>query len=87
MCGKIFNIIIIMYKSSKSCVAANGLVSDNFTCPMGVRQGEKISPLLVSLFLNDLFLQSSHVNLQMVHNLADAVDENIEMFLKQYLLW
>ena len=37
---------------------------------------------------NDLhsFLQSSQVDLQMVHILADDVEENIEMFLKLYLL-
>ena len=77
-----------MYKSAKSCVAANGLLSDNFSCLMGVRQGENSSLLLFSLFLNDLHsvLQSSQVNLQMVHNLADDVEENIEMFLKLYLL-
>ena len=82
MCGKIFNIIVNMYKSAKSCVAANGLLSNNFSCFMGVRQGENLSPLLFSLFLNDLhsFLQSSQVNQQMVHNLADDVEENIKMF-------
>ena len=55
---------------------------------MGVRQRENLSLLLFSLFLNDLhsFLKSSQGNLQMVHNLADDVEENIEMFLKLYLL-
>ena len=77
-----------IYKSAKSCVAANELLSDHFSFHMGVRQGENVFPLLFSLFLNDLhsFLQSSHVNLQMVHTLADDVEENIEMFLKLYLL-
>ena len=32
------------------------------------------------------FFQSSQVNLQMVHNLADDVEENIEIFVKLYLL-
>ena len=54
VCGKIFNIIVNMYKSAKSCVAANGLLSDNFSCLTGVRQGENLSPLLFSLFLNEL---------------------------------
>ena len=68
VCGKIFIIIVNMYKSVRSCVAANGLLSDIFSCLMGVRQGENLSPLLFSLFLNDLhsFLQSSQVNLQIL---------------------
>ena len=71
-----------MYKSAKSCVAANGLLSDHFSCLMGVRQIENLAPLLFSLFLNDLhsFLQSSQVNLQMVHNLADDVEEILKCF-------
>ena len=46
---------------------------------MGVRQREILSPLLFSLFFNDShsFLQSSQVNLQIVHNLDDDIEENI----------
>ena len=52
--GKIFNIIKNMYKDIKSCVSYNGETSAFFACKNGVRQGENLSPLLFSLFLNDL---------------------------------
>ena len=61
--GKIFRAVYNMYKSAKSCVAINGLLTDNFSCLIGVRQGENLSPLLFSLYLNDLqqfFARSAH---------------------------
>ena len=42
--GKIFRVVYNMYKSAKSCVAINGLLTDNFSCLIGVRQGENLSP-------------------------------------------
>ena len=62
---KIFRVVYNMYKSGKSCVAINGLLTDNyFSCPIGIRQGEDLSPLLFTLYLlylNDLqeFLQKA----------------------------
>ena len=62
--GKCFNVIFNMYKNIKSCVKYNGQCSESFFCLSGVRQGENLSPLLFSLFLNDLdtFLQSQDCN-------------------------
>ena len=45
-----------MYKNIKSCVFANGQISSSFPCETGVRQGENLSPVLFSIFLNDLEL-------------------------------
>ena len=55
-----------MYKSAKLCVAINSLLTDNFSCLIGVRQGENLSLLLFSLYLNDLqqFLQEAHMGLK-----------------------
>ena len=51
-----------MYQSNKSCVRLNGQVTNFFPCNIGLRQGENLSPLLFSLFLNDLeqFLEDSN---------------------------
>ena len=51
---KIINIIKSMYSSVKSGVKFNNNHSNSFCCSLGVRQGEYLSPLLFSLFLNAL---------------------------------
>ena len=60
-----------MYKSAKSCVAINGLLTDNCSCLIGVSQGENLSPLLLSLYLNNLqqFLQEVHMSLKKTRDL------------------
>ncbi len=52
--GKILNVIKNMYSRAKSCIQNGNEVSDFFSCNIGVRQGENLSPLLFSIFLNDL---------------------------------
>ncbi len=56
--GKMLNLVKNMYDSIKSCVmdGKNGCVSEFFTSNVGLRQGENLSPLLFSLFINDLEL-------------------------------
>ena len=51
--GTIITIIYNLYLGAKSCVKYNGRVSEYFTCNVGVRQGENLSPLLFALYLND----------------------------------
>ena len=53
-----------MYRGIKSCVSYNGEQSSFFSSFRGVRQGEKLSPLLFALFLNDLetFLSDKSCN-------------------------
>ena len=43
-----------MYQNIKSCIKHNGHFLPSFMSEIGVRQGENLSPLLLSLFLNDL---------------------------------
>ena len=47
------SVIFNLYHHAKSCVMANGKMSDYFTCNVGVRQGENLSPLLFAIYLND----------------------------------
>ena len=52
--GKIFDIVYNMYQNIKSCVASEGKLSDFFVSNVGVRQGENLSPLLFSIYVDDL---------------------------------
>ena len=52
--GKMLNIIKSMYAVVKTRVKYDNKLGNEFFCSLGVRQGECLSPLLFSLFLNDL---------------------------------
>ena len=51
--GKLFSTIKSLYKQIKSRVVLHGQCSDFFVNNVGVLQGEILSPLLFSLFIND----------------------------------
>jgi hypothetical protein len=55
-----FKIIHYMYDYAKSCVRKGSQLSEFFNSNVGVRQGENLSPVLISLFLNDLVEFISH---------------------------
>lgn len=52
--GKILNIIRSMYDGVKSKVKYMNELSNSFERHLGVRQGECISPFLLSMFVNDI---------------------------------
>jgi len=52
--GKFYDIVLNMYQNIKSCVMVNGKMGDYFVTNLGVRQGENLSPIFFSLYLNDL---------------------------------
>ncbi len=81
--GKILRIIRNMYQNVKSCVQQNSSYSNFFNCNIGVRQRENISPLLFSIFLNDLseFLGLTSKGVQVEFNV-----KNLDVFIKLYAL-
>ena len=72
--GKLFRVIYNMYNNIKSCVF-QGKNTNFFPCEVGVRQGENLSPVMFSIFLNDLdsFLNSTGCNGVNI-NLDDATN-------------
>ena len=53
--GKLFKVIKSMYSSIKSCIKINeSEITEMFSCNKGIRQGDGLSPVLFSLFMNDL---------------------------------
>lgn len=76
--GNILNIVKSMYSAIKSRVKYNNCLSNEFLCSLGVRQGECLSPLLFSLFLND-------IEEQFIHSGVEGVDVNLfKVFLLLY---
>jgi hypothetical protein len=76
--GNIFNIVKSIYESVKSRVKYCNKLSDEYTCMLGVRQGECLSPFLFSMFVNDL-------EDIFIHNKADGID--VDMFKIFMLLY
>ncbi|XP_060582312.1 uncharacterized protein LOC132738738 [Ruditapes philippinarum] len=73
--GKILNIIRSMYSEVKSCVKHLNELSDFFNCDIGLFQGEITSPILFSLFINDL-------ELAVQENIFSGIDlEHISIYL------
>ena len=75
--GKIFRVIHNMYRNIKSCVMYAGDQSSFFPSFKGVRQGENLSPILFSLFLNDLedYMRDHHcydIELGLPGNIQDT---------------
>lgn len=52
--GRNFRVIYNLYQNIKSCVILNDSISAFFVSSCGLRQGENLSPVLFSIFLNDL---------------------------------
>ena len=52
--GNFFRIVYQMYQGLKSLILVNNKQSALLPCNIGIRQGENLSPVLFSLYLNDL---------------------------------
>ena len=88
--GKLMSVIFNLYHHAKSCVRANGKMSDYFTCNVGVRQGENLSPLLFAIYLNDFESYVSR-HYKGLDTLSDDItchlsDPDIEVFLRLHVL-
>jgi len=85
--GNFLNIVKNMYNNAKSCIMCNGEKSNYFSCSVGVRQGENLSPILCSFFLNDLhsyFNNSSDVDGINFH--VQSNDNDMLIFFKLFVL-
>ena len=87
--GNVFQVIFNMYKNAKSCVKNETFMSGVFACNMGVRQGENLSPLLFSIFLNDFekTLSKKYSGLTEINTLSRILStEDMEFFINMYVL-
>ena len=88
--GKIFKVIFNIYDKAKSCVQSNKTLSSFFASSTGVRQGENLSPILFSIYLNDLVSHMSQY-CNGLETLSQTFkmhlsDDTVEVFLKLFLL-
>ena len=51
--GKIFNVIRGLYSKTEECVRVGNSYPSFFKCEVGVRQGDNLSPILFTIFVND----------------------------------
>ena len=87
------NVIYNLYQNTKACVKLNNSISPTFSCNIGVRQGDNLSPLLFSLFINDFetFLADEYEEYKGLKSIDEifsntVINEEIETFLKLYVL-
>lgn len=84
--GKFLRVINNMYNNIKSCVSKENEVSSFFSCDIGVRQGENLSPVLFSLYLNDLEQYLESLNNEGGIKLETINDNGIQTFMKILVL-
>ena len=82
--GKILNVVTNLYAQVKSCVFLNGKKSDFFISARGVRQGENLSPLLFSLFVNDIEDEFLKQNCKYINLDDDRLDNFIKLLILMY---
>ena len=82
--GKILTVIQNIYINAKSCVTCINNKSDYFMSHNGVRQGEKLSPLLFALYVNDLESFFSLRGSSPINVGDDVIDVYMKMFVLLY---
>ena len=86
--GKIFRIIYNIYDKAKSCVKGNHGLTAFFASSTGVRQGENLSPILFSIFLNDLVqhISTSYKGLSVLSESINTLlyDDTVEVYVKLF---
>ena len=69
-----FRAITSMYNAVKAKVRAGGDLTESFMCPSGLKQGEVCSPVLFSLFINELareIVQRGRQGIQLIPDLTE----------------
>ena len=90
--GKIFKTINNLYANAKLCVGMVHAKSEFFVSNTGVPQGENLSPILCSIFLNDLSDFISHAyngfnDISKMSKILLSYDKNeVFFFFKVYIL-
>ena len=83
--GKCYRLIQNMYQNIKSCLTVNSVQTDFFSCNIGLRLGENLSPFLFSVYLNgleDFFCQNYPAG--GIDCMSSDLDDTVYIFLLMY---
>ena len=78
--GKLYNAITSIYYCVKACVRDSNDISSSFSCPIGLRQGCKLSPILFSMYINELHTFLENQNTRGVQLFPDITEIFMLMF-------
>ena len=84
--GKMFSCLKSMYKDVKAKVRSNGKFTSLINCSKGVKQGDVCSPVLFSLFINELALEIISNGRHGVRLSQDAIELFILLFADDLVL-
>ena len=59
-----------MYESVKTCVRVNGDYTKYFDCPVGLKRGSMLSPLIFSMSVNELTKLTENNDIRGMRNRA-----------------
>ena len=72
--GNFLNALKSIYSNVFSAVKCNGKITEFFECPVGLKQGCILSPLLFNIFISEV---SRYINQEGLHGLQLVPNENI----------
>ena len=84
--GHMYSAISSLYSNPKSRVILQDYNTDYFDCPVGVKQGDCLSPTLFAIFINDLASEVKNSGVGLNLNI-DNNDGNIEITFLNILLY
>ena len=76
-----------MYSNTMSCLVVNGEQTEFFSCNVGLRQGENLSPFLFAIYLNDLdnFFPQNGLH-GGVECLSSNLDDEVYIYFQLFIL-
>ena len=84
--GKMHRSLTSMYNIVKARVRVGGDLSEAFNCPLGLKQGEVCSPVLFSLFINELAMEIIQKGKHGIQIIPDLLEILILMFADDMIL-
>ena len=79
-----YNAISSMYSNPRARVILNEYETEYFDCPVGVKQGDCLSPTLFSIFINDLATEIKESNIGVI--LEEGLLINILLYADDIVL-